>query len=151
MKKLITIIILLITSITYSQDTVKKFIKIIDFGKPTQTQYNCIILSNGDTVCEKSIKDTLLINSKTKSLQTPNYDKDYYTIQTGVCTSGGKKEQSNIDTTEIIAELQNIQKVYKELYEQKVKALETTDADLLRLQGIMLYLNQKLENERQKK
>jgi len=40
--------------------------------------------------------------------------------------------------------------VYKELYEQKVKALETTDADLLRLQGIMLYLNQKLENERAK-
>lgn len=55
------------------------------------------------------------------------------------------------DTTEIVNEITNIQKLYKETYEQKVKQLETNDVDLLRLQGIILYLNQKLENERKKK
>lgn len=55
------------------------------------------------------------------------------------------------DTTEIVNEIANIQKLYKETYEQKVKALETTDIDLLRLQGIIMYLNEKLRIEKAKK
>ncbi len=118
MKKLILITILLIAGNVFSQDTVKKFTKIVDFGKPTQVQYECIVFSNGDTLCKEK---------------------------------GKGNAQGVQDTTEIIGELQNLQKAYKELYEQKVKALETTDTDLLRMQGIILYLNQKLESERKKK
>lgn len=55
------------------------------------------------------------------------------------------------DTTEIVNEIANIQKLYKETYEQKVKQLETNDVDLLRLQGIIMYLNEKLRIEKAKK
>lgn len=63
--------------------------------------------------------------------------------EVGKGSSQGYKEQT--DTNEVIQELLNVQKLYKETYEQKVKALETTDADLIRLQGIILYLNEKLK------
>lgn len=39
-----------------NQDTVKKFTKIVDFGKPTQIKYECVVLSNGDTVCKEQGK-----------------------------------------------------------------------------------------------
>ena len=120
MKKLITIIILLIASVSFSQDTVKKYYKIVDFGKPTQIKYECVVFSNGDTICKEQ----------------------------GKGFSQGYKEQT--DTLEVQQELQNVQKLYKETYEQKVKALETSDTDLLRLQGIILYLNEKLNNARKK-
>lgn len=64
--------------------------------------------------------------------------------------SGKGSSQGMTDTTEVIQELMNVQKAYKDLYEQKVKELETKDADLIRLQGIILYLNEKLNVMRKK-
>lgn len=118
MKKITLIIFLLIAGTTFANDTVKVFTKIVDYGKITQIKYECVVFSNGDTICKEQ---------------------------------GKGSSQGQSDTTEIIAELNNIQKVYKELYESKVKELETKDTDLLRLQGIILYLNSKLEAERKKK
>lgn len=75
--------------------------------------------------------------------------QDTVWVEKGKGSSQGFKEQT--DTLEVIQELQNIQKLYEETYKGKVKNLETTDADLIRLQGIIIYLNSKLEALRKQK
>lgn len=57
MKKLIIItIILILSQVSFAQDTLKTFTKIYNFHKPNTEAYRCLIIRNGetvDTVCER--------------------------------------------------------------------------------------------------
>ena len=83
MKKLITIIFLFTISVNcFSQDTLKVYTKIINYGKPNEENYKCYIIRNIgqdiDTICIKKlgsgqacrdsnmIQDTLKIALKNK-------------------------------------------------------------------------------------
>jgi len=54
------------------------------------------------------------------------------------------------DTLELIQEIQNLSKVYKETYDKAVKEIENTNPDLKDLQAILKYLYYKLDTERKK-
>ena len=59
--------------------------------------------------------------------------------------------QSQLDTNEIKDRMLKVQKEYKELYEQKVKALETSDLDLIHKQGQMIELSIQYEEAKKQK
>ena len=138
MKKLIIVIaLLLFVSTAFGQTITKKYQKIkgMNFSNPTY------LFEIDETDLYSTSKE--VYNSKEVG--------DIVSLE--LCRYEGKSNlnaQGGTDTNEVKQELIQAQKMYKEVYEQKVKALETTDTDLIRLQGIILYLNQKLEQERKK-
>ena len=141
MKKLIIVIALiisLVSTICSAQTITKKYQKIkgMNFSNPTylfEIDETDLYSTSKEVYNSKEVGDIADLN---------------------LCRYEGKSNlnaQGGIDTNEVKQELIQVQKMYKDTYEQKVKALETTDTDLIRLQGIILYLNQKLESERKKK
>lgn len=140
MKKLIIIIALiisLVSTICSAQTITKKYQKIkgMNFSNPTylfEINETDLYSTSKEVYNSKEIGDVADLN---------------------LCRYEGKSNlnaQGGTDTNEVKQELIQAQKMYKEVYEQKVKALETNDADLLRLQGIILYLQGKIEQERKK-
>ena len=50
---LLVFLLLIVLQVDAQVDTVKKFIKFTDYGRPTQVKYECTIFSNGDTICKE--------------------------------------------------------------------------------------------------
>ena len=122
MKKLIVILILLIAVQIQAQDTVKKFIKIVDFGKQTQIKYECIVFSNGDTICKETARGMAQgLSDSTKTELSDNEKEILYFLN----------------------ELQKIDDKVKEIQNNANKQLAELEASKQQLIGVLTYTSKK--------
>ena len=161
MKKLIIVIALiipLVSTICSAQTVIKKYfhVKGMDFSKKSyivQLDNNCLYkinnLDNYNRIQEGDLVDT-----------ASSFWKDVAKYE-GKINLSGQSIINAQDTSEIKAKLMSVQKIYeetlkqkiqklKELFENQAKELEATDPELLRMQGIILYLNEEYNIEKNK-
>ena len=122
MKKLIVILICLIAVQVSAQDTVSKFYKIVDFGKPTQIKYECVVFSNGDTVCKETARGMAQgLSDSTKTELSDNEKEILYFLN----------------------ELQKIDDKVKEIQNNANKQLAELEASKQQLIGVLTYTSKK--------
>jgi len=132
--RIITVVLLLllvISKITFGQVLTDKRIRVIR-GDYNSMQY--IFIVDSVKLYQGSIYHFNTLNiGDTISLNGLYYEGK---VNLGV--------QGQQDTLEVWNELKNIEKAYNSTFEQKVKQLQLTDPDFLKIEGIIMYLQEKL-------
>ena len=157
MKKLITLIIILIAVSCNAQDTVKTFTKIYNYGKADKQVWKCHIIKSGnkiDTVYTKiddiGLKVPAVIGINTKTGEKI-YSGDSVMIYTQTKETGeiyflgsgqAQRDSSNFDTT-----MTNLKSKIEADYKNDLKQLQELQTKIIKEESYLELLNYLIEQE----
>lgn len=142
MKKLIIIIFILIANITFAQDTIKIFTKVINFGKSDTKIYKCYVIKNSseepDTVCN------LIPQAQAKK------DRVVYICSARALDTMVRIIKADKDTTETIKEMVELKTKIETDYKNDLKQFQELQTKMIKEESYLEILNYLIEEEKKK-